>query len=168
MKLAFYYLVCLLAVLLQITLLGGDYSINLVLAAIIATVAFLRASDVVPIALVCGLLLDLHSGTIFGFHIFFLLFAVLIAKFILHLGERSTGFWNFIFTLGILEVLLLFIQLVTIFSAEMYTQLSSYLVGAIWQVLVTLIAGALLYAGFIKMQDYLGSGRIKKHWLWGN
>lgn len=167
MKLVFYYIVCLATVALQVTILGGDYSLNIVLAALIATAAFLRASDVIPIALVSGLLLDLHSGMPFGFNIIFLLFAVLIAKFVLHLGEKSTGFWNVIVTLGILEVLRLFVQLVLVFSVDKYQQLGTFMYSAIWQIGLTLVVGGLLYGFFIKMQDYIGAGRVKKHWVWG-
>lgn len=167
MKLVFYYIVCLVAVALQVTILGGDYSLNIVLASIVATAAFLRASDVIPIALITGLLLDLHTGMPFGFNILFLLFAVLIAKFVLHLGEKSTGFWDVIVTLGILEVLRLFAQLVLVFSVDKYQQVGTFVTSAIWQIIFTLLIGGILYGFFIKMQDYIGAGRVKKHWVWG-
>jgi len=167
MKLALYYGTCLLAVLVQITLLGGNVSLNIVLATIIASAVFCRASDVIPIALLCGLLLDLHSGMFFGFNIFFLLFAVLIAKLVLHLGERASGFWNVIVTLGILEILQLFVQFVFIFSTDKYTQIGSFFMIAFWQLVLTLTAGAAIYGGFVALQDYLGGNGIKKHWLWG-
>ncbi len=167
MKLIVFYLAALAAVLLQITLLGGSFTFNLVLAVIVVSTLQLRASDLAPIALVSGLILDIHAGTFFGFNMFFLLFAAVIAKYVVHLGERAVGFWNVIITLGLLEILYLFIQLVMVFSIERFRQLSSYFVAGVIQLTFTLIAGALLYMAAIWLQSYLNSGEVKKRWLRG-
>ncbi len=167
MKLFVFYLAALIAVLLQITLLGGAFTLNLVLAVIVVSTLQLRASDVAPIAILSGLLLDIHAGTFFGFNIIFLLAASLIAKYVLHLGERAVGFWNVIITLGLLEILYLFIQLVMVFSIERFRQLGTYFFAGVTQLLLTLLAGALLYMAAIWLQSYLSTGQAKKRWLRG-
>lgn len=167
MKLAVYYLVCFAAVMVQITLLGGNISANIVLAAIVVSALYLRASDIAPIALICGLMLDIHAGTFFGLNTIFLVAAAMFAKFVLHLGERSSGYWNMVFTLVILEVLYLFIELALIFSADTLRQLFTVLSHDVWQVVLTLIAGSVLYAGSIWLQNYWGRGEIKQRWLRG-
>ncbi len=167
MKLVVFYLAALTAVLLQVTLLGGNFTFNLVLAVIVVSTLQLRASDVAPIAIISGLLLDIHSGTFFGFNILFLLFASLTAKYVLRLGERAVGFWNVMITLGLLEILYVFIQLVMVFSAEQFRQLSVYLANGITQLILTLLAGALLYMAAMWLQAYQSSGQAKKRWLRG-
>lgn len=149
------------------TILGGSFTFNLVLAVIVVSTLQLRASDVAPIAILSGLLLDIHSGTFFGFNILFLLFASVVAKYVLHLGERAVGFWNVIITLGLLEILYLFIQLVMIFSVERFRQLGTYFVAGITQLVLTLLAGAVLYIAAIWLQNYQSSGQAKKRWLRG-
>jgi hypothetical protein len=167
MKLIPYYVACLLAVLVQVTLLGGDLSLNLVLAVVIVSSVYLRASDIVPIALICGLLLDLHTGNFFGFNMIFFVLAVLGAKFVLHLGERGNGYWSMIITLGILEILYLFIQFILVFSVERYYQLPAAAIIVLWQVILTILAGSLIYAVSIWWQGYIARSDSKKHWLWG-
>lgn len=149
------------------TILGGSFTFNLVLAVIVVSTLQLRTSDVAPIAILSGLLLDIHSGTFFGFNILFLLFASVVAKYVLHLGERAVGFWNVIITLGLLEILYLFIQLVMIFSVERFRQLGTYFVAGITQLVLTLLAGAVLYIAAIWLQNYQSSGQAKKRWLRG-
>ncbi len=167
MKLFALYLTALLAVLVQVTFLGGSFTFNLVLAVIVVSTLQFRASDIAPIAIFSGLLLDLHAGTFFGFNIIFLLFASITAKYVLHLGERVVGFWNVMITLGLLEILYLFIQLVMVFSAERFRQLSTYFVSGLTQLLLTLLAGAVLYMAAIWLQNYQVSGQAKKRWLRG-
>ncbi len=167
MKLIVFYLGALAAVLLQVTMFSGSISVNLVLAVIVVSTLQLRASDVAPIAILSGLLLDIHSGTFFGFNILFLLIASITAKYVVHLGERAVGFWSVIVTLGLLEILYLFIQLVMMFSIERYRQLGVYFVSGLTQLILTLLVGSLLYMAAIWLQNYLTRGQAKKRWLQG-
>lgn len=106
---------------------------------------FIRLEQLLYMALVAGLILDLASGREFGFNISFLIFTVVFCKIIMKFGKRDIGLLLLVFLSSLLVVFYEFLKFVVIFSADQIPGLSSYLSQISLQLVATIVWTVVLY-----------------------
>lgn len=121
-------------------------SVPLCLVAMVVFSVFVPTEQLLYMALVSGVLLDVASGRDFGLNITFLLFVALFCKLVLRLGERSQTLPMVLLLSALLTVFYNFMLFVVVFSADHYTELPAYITGLATQVLFAVGIAALLFA----------------------
>jgi rod shape-determining protein MreD len=149
MKTFLTWLVLVILIILQIVSGQSFLFISVVvpfcLVAIVVFSAFLPTEQLLYMALVAGVLLDVASGRDFGLNITFLLFVALFCKLVIRLGERNQGFAMVVLLSALLTVLYNFMLFVLVFSADHYPEIPGFLTSVVIQVGFVAGVAALLY-----------------------
>lgn len=130
MKLFLAWVLLILLAIMQVIVsqsFGFIFAVPLSVLAIVVFSLFLSLEQLLYMALVAGLILDLASGRDFGLNISYLIFVVVFCKIIMRFGKRDIGL-PFLVLLNILFVILYeFLNFVTVFSADQILEISKYL-----------------------------------------
>lgn len=115
------------------------------LVAMVVFSVYLPTEQLLYMALVAGVVLDVSSGRDFGLNITFLLFVALFCKLVLRLGERNQSFAMVVLLSALLTVLYNFMLFVVVFSVDHYSELPSFLMSVVVQVGFVVGVAAVLY-----------------------
>ena len=150
MKNFLFWIFILFCVVLQISL-GSNIgpfrvAIPLCLITLIAYSVFLNNEQLLYMALVTGLVLDVASGRYFGLNMFFLLSVVVFCKFGLKLGERTQTLLVVIVTTVLFVVLYNFLQFAGMLNIDHIEALPAFGSQLGLQVVYSIVWVALVYA----------------------
>jgi len=160
MKNFLFWIFILFCAVLQVSL-GSNFgpfraAIPLCLITLIVYSVFVDNEQLLYMALVTGLVLDMASGRYFGLNMFFLLSAVVFCRFGLRLGERTQTLLVAVATTILFVVLYNFLQFAGILNIEHLQALLSFgsqlvlqvVYSIVWAILVYAIAGAISRSKF--------------------
>jgi rod shape-determining protein MreD len=150
MKNFLFWVFILFCVALQISL-GSNFgpfrvAIPLCLVTLIAYSVFLNNEQLLYMALVTGLILDIASGRYFGLNMFFLLSVVVFCRFGLKLGERSQTLLVVLATTVLFVVLYNFLQFAGMLNIDHIEALASFASQLALQIVYSIVWVVLVYA----------------------
>ncbi|MDQ5943726.1 MAG: hypothetical protein QG675_494 [Patescibacteria group bacterium] len=129
---------------------GFAFAVPLSAIVLIVFSLFIGIEQLLYMALVAGLILDLAGGSEFGLNISFLIFAVVFCKIIMRFGKRDIGLPLLVLLSCLLVVFYEFLKFVTVFSSDQLQGLSAYLSQTGLQIVATIGWTIILY--YISLQ----------------
>lgn len=124
---------------------GFAFAVPLSALTLVVFSIFLSLEQLLYMALVVGLILDLSGGRDFGFNLSFLIFVVVFCKIIMKFGKRDIGLPLLCMLSCLLVVLYEFLRFVTIFSIDQLPGISQYLSQFGLQMVATIVWTICLY-----------------------
>lgn len=154
MKLALSWALIILLVLLQVIIgktFGLIFAIPLSVIGIIVLAAFVSTEQLLYMAFVSGLLLDLNSGGDFGLNLSFIIFVAIFCKLVMHFGVREYSWLNVIVLSTLLTTLYTFVLFFLVYSPEQLNEATKYLYRLIATDTIAIVWTIVLYAIVIKI-----------------
>ncbi len=142
MKLVVTWLIVLVIIALQVSIGqsfgGGVFAAPLSLLAIVVLANFVSTEQLLYIALVSGVLIDVSSGVGFGYNIVLYLLIALFCKLAMRFGQREKSLTTILLLSGLITLLYNFLQFVGIFSVDHILEIGTNITRVSLQIVFSL------------------------------